>query len=353
MGRAFARLATHFPSYIAVRKPSRRTQGASQEHDHGYKRLFSDPILVEELLRGFLTDDWLERLDFSSLQRVGNSFVSEDLRERHSDIIWRLRLRGEEDRWVYLYLLLEFQSTSDPFMAVRVMTYEGLLLEEIIRREKLKSGDRLPLVLPVVLHSGKGRWRGALRLESLFVPVPRELRRYLPRLTYLLLDERRLNLNRPELARNRVAALFRIETNDDTAALPALSQALDQLVPPRESELRRTVQAWFTSLVRRIFPDAIIPAGVNLKEAPMLEETLIKWHDEIRKEALKEGRQEGRQEGQILTLRKMLLQQLTLRFGRLPKTVRSQVEQISSTQELEKLTRKVLTARSLAEMGIG
>ena len=77
----------------------------------------------------------------------------------------------------------------------------------------------------------------------------------------------------------------------------------------------------------------------------MLEETLIKWRDEIRKEAL--------QEGQVLTLRKMLLQQLTLRFGRLPKTVRSRVEQISSTQELEKLTRKVLTARSLEEMGIG
>jgi hypothetical protein len=220
-------------------------------------------------------------------------------------------------------------------------------------------------VLPVVLHSGKGRWRGALRLESLFVPVPRELRRYLPRLTYLLLDERRLNLDRPELARNRVAALFRIETNADAAALPALSQALDQLVPPRESELRRTVQAWFTALVRRVFPDAIIPEGINLKEAPMLEETLVKWRDEIRKEALQEGRKEGRQEGrqegrregrhegQVLTLRKMLLQQLTLRFGRLPKTVRSRVEQISSTQELEKLTRKVLTASSLEEMGIG
>ncbi|HVR99695.1 MAG TPA: Rpn family recombination-promoting nuclease/putative transposase, partial [Thermoanaerobaculia bacterium] len=253
-------------------------------------------------------------------------------------------LRGEEDRWVYLYLLLEFQSTSDPFMAVRLLTYVGLLLEEIIRREKLKPGDRLPLVLPVVLHSGKGRWRGPLRLESLFVPVPRELKRYLPRLTYVLLDERRLNLDRPELDRNRVAALFRIETNDDTAALPALSQALDQLVPPRESELRRTVQAWFTSLVRRVFPDAIIPEGVNLKEAPMLEETLIKWHDEIRQEAL--------QEGQVLTLRKMLLRQLALRFGRVPKTVRSRVEKISSTQELELLTEKVLSARSLKEMGI-
>ena len=76
----------------------------------------------------------------------------------------------------------------------------------------------------------------------------------------------------------------------------------------------------------------------------MLEETLIKWHDEIRQEAL--------QEGQVLTLRKMLLRQLALRFGRVPKTVRSRVEKISSTQELELLTEKVLSARSLKEMGI-
>ena len=89
----------------------------------------------------------------------------------------------------------------------------------------------------------------------------------------------------------------------------------------------------------------------------MLEETLIKWHDEIRKEALKEGRTEGRregqQEGQVLSLRKVLLQLLTQRFGRLPETARRRVEQIASTKELEKLTRKVLSARSLEEMGIG
>jgi len=85
----------------------------------------------------------------------------------------------------------------------------------------------------------------------------------------------------------------------------------------------------------------------------MLEETLVKWHDEIRKEALKEGRQEGRQEGQVFSLRKVLLQLLTQRFGRLPETVRSRVGQIASTTELEKLTRKVLSARSLEEMGIG
>ncbi|HEV2846645.1 MAG TPA: Rpn family recombination-promoting nuclease/putative transposase, partial [Thermoanaerobaculia bacterium] len=115
-------------------------------HDHGYKRLFSHPQIVEELLRGFLQADWVEKLDFSTLERVGNSFVSEDHRERRTDVIWRV-LWKDGTRRFHIYLLLEFQSTSDPFMAVRLQTYVGLLLEEIVRKEKLKPGSLLPAVL--------------------------------------------------------------------------------------------------------------------------------------------------------------------------------------------------------------
>jgi putative YhgA-like transposase len=316
--------------------------------------------MVEELLRGFLHGDWIQRLDFSTLERVSNSFVSDDLRERHSDLIWRLRLRGDEKRWVYLYLLLEFQSTSDPFMAVRLLTYVGLLLEEIIRKENLKTGERLPAVLPLVLYSGRGRWRAPLRLETHFAPVPKALRRHLPRLTYLLLDERRLDLDRPGLERNPTAAFFQVETNETGEALPSLYRQLRDRLPPGDSDLRRTIDAWFSRVVQRTVPETIIPEGVNFEEASMLEENLILWSEKIRKEALREGRKEGRREAREEArrkiqegMRKVLLQQMTLRFGRLPEKVRRRVEQINSNQEMQRLTRKVLSAKSLEEMGLG
>lgn len=314
----------------------RLSKGAGPGHDSGYKRLFSHPLIVEQLLRGFLQGDWIERLDFSTLQRVSNNFVSEDLRERHGDLIWRLRLKGEEGAWVYVYLLLEFQSTSDPFMAVRLLTYVGLLLEEIVRREKLKPGDRLPAVLPLVLYNGKRRWRAPLRLESHFVPAPKELKRYLPRLSYLLLDERRLDLHHPGLQKNPTAALFRIDINESPEALPGLSRKVDDALPLEDPELRRTVYGWFDWVARRMFPDAIIPEGVNLQEAPMLEETLIKWREQIVLE----------------TRRGVLLDQMSSRFGRLPEEVRRRVEQISSKKELDRLTRKILSASSLEDLGI-
>jgi hypothetical protein len=321
-----------FRLYMGMKRVHRDGKEAQPRHDPGYKRIFSHRTMVKELIRGFLPGDWGERLDFSTLERMSGSFVSGDLRERHSDLIWRLRLRGEEDGWIYLYLLLEFQSTSDPFMAVRLNTYIALLLEEIIRKENLKPGDRLPAVLPVVLHSGTGRWRAPLRLETHFAPVPKSLRRYLPRLTYLLLDERRLDLDRPELERNPTAAFFQVETNEDGEALPDLLRRLRACLSPEDAGLRRDIDEWFSGTV-----EAIIPEGVP----SMLAENLKRWN------------QKTFREGQVVGQRKVLLDLLAERFGRLSKGVRSRVEQINSTQELEKLTRKVLSAKSLEEMGLG
>ena len=87
-------------------------------HAPAYKQLFSHPEMVADLVRGFVNEPWVAQVDFSTLERVSDSFVSDDLREREDDIIWRVRW-GE--RWLYLYLLIEFQSSVDRFMAVRLL----------------------------------------------------------------------------------------------------------------------------------------------------------------------------------------------------------------------------------------
>lgn len=94
------------------------------EHDSSYKLLFSHRELVADLIRGFVNEDWTQSLDFDTLERVREIGVSHDLREREDDILWRLRLIGQgRERWLYVYLLLEFQSSVDPYMAVRLLTY--------------------------------------------------------------------------------------------------------------------------------------------------------------------------------------------------------------------------------------
>ena len=85
-------------------------------HDPAYKQFFSSPAMVESLLRDFVPEDFISELDFSTLEQCSGSYVTDDLRERHDDLVWRLRWT---ESWCYLYLLLEFHSTPDPWMAVR------------------------------------------------------------------------------------------------------------------------------------------------------------------------------------------------------------------------------------------
>gem|GEM_PF-5369983 len=62
-------------------------------------------------------DAWIEQCDFSTLEKVSGSYVADDLRDREDDLIWKIRWG---DEWLYVYLLLEFQSSVNHFMAVRI-----------------------------------------------------------------------------------------------------------------------------------------------------------------------------------------------------------------------------------------
>ncbi|HMQ14217.1 MAG TPA: Rpn family recombination-promoting nuclease/putative transposase, partial [Candidatus Competibacter phosphatis] len=101
-------------------------------HDASYKLLFSHAKMVEDLLRGFVPQSWVQALDFSTLEKVNASYVTDDLRDRHDDVVWRVRF---QEHWLYVYLLLEFQSTVDRFMAVRILSYTGLLYQDLIRSQ--------------------------------------------------------------------------------------------------------------------------------------------------------------------------------------------------------------------------
>ena len=129
-------------------------------HDDQYKRLFAFPRLVEDLLRGFVHGDWLDDVDFSTLDKLSAEFVSGEGRARRGDTVWRVRSRGA---WLHLLVMLEFQSRDDPDMALRILEYTTLLYQELARNGALEPDGRRPPVLPVVLYNGAAPWRAGAR----------------------------------------------------------------------------------------------------------------------------------------------------------------------------------------------
>ncbi|MBF8274897.1 MAG: transposase [Magnetococcales bacterium] len=94
-------------------------------HDLGYARLFSHARMIQDLVAGFIHEEWVAGLDFATLEKVNPIYVTDDFRKRVDDLVWKIRWQGT-DRWVYIYLILEPQSTVDDIMAVRNALYEML-----------------------------------------------------------------------------------------------------------------------------------------------------------------------------------------------------------------------------------
>ena len=281
-------------------------------HDAAYKLLFSFPEMVRDLLDGFVSSDWVAELDLSTLERWPASQVGDTLRERHQDRVWRVRYRR---RWLYVLVLLEFQSAVDRTMAVRVLAYSALLYQDLPRT----SAEPLPPVLPIVLHHGPGRWTASVDVVGLAAPSGAFLAPYQPAQRYLLLDFGEDDAGDYTDAplphgRNLVGALVRLERSRSDEDARAVLGALDAwLLESGNAALRRAVGEWIRQVYAPRRPAAAAtPAEENRTEAQiMLRERVQEWMAAKWAEGHAEGQAEGQTQGQMDLMRR----QAARKFG--------------------------------------
>lgn len=312
-------------------------------HDSGYKQLFGHPQMVRDLLRAFVPGPWLKGARFDTLERLNASFVSDTQQHRHSDMVWRLRV-GQ--RWVWVYLLLEFQSTPDRWMAIRMMAYLSLLAQNLIEQKQLQQG-KLPALIPLVLYNGQARWTAPTDVNLCFAPSLPGLARFRPRLAYHLVDQTRLQRSPSTEVRNLVEAVFELERSSDFETVSRLIEALQQaLLAPGQNELQRTLDRWLREQLRRKAPADMKPAVAdalahipNLMEGtPMLADTMGR----LFRQAIQKGRKEGRNEAYAA----LLIQLIEQRFDALPDWARARI-QAAGQKQRERWFQLALTAPSL------
>ena len=102
-------------------------------------------------------------VDFSTLDKLPAEYVGDGGRVRRGDAVWRVRQR---DDWLHVLILLEFQSTDDPDMALRIMEYTALLFRELRRTGRWSPTAAGPRCCPWCSTTGRprggrrARWAG-------------------------------------------------------------------------------------------------------------------------------------------------------------------------------------------------
>jgi len=325
------------------------------EHDSLYHRLFTHPIMVEQLIQEFVPEAMAVGLEFSRMELVSAKFHSQEGKHREEDVIWKLPTSSGTD--IYLYLLFGFQSSVDRWMSVRAQVYSGLLWQQIIKERKeeknrelkWKRNATLPPVLSIVLYNGDRRWTAPLEVRDLIaLPTDSPLWPWQPRMRYYLIDEGAFP--RDELVRRETltALLFRLEhcrRPDDLLALIGEVIGWFRLHPGYDA-LKKLFVEIVAQAAYDIGGEGDIKIPSDLQEVQNMLATRTK---EWKRHLIAEGEIRGEVSGETKGKAETLLRQLRRRFGSVSSHIESRVLS-ADIDQLDEWMDRLMDTRELIEI---
>jgi Putative transposase, YhgA-like len=345
-------------------------------HDSLFKSVFSDPAHAAGALQSCLPPALAAQIDWSQLRLCPGSFVDEQLRPRHTDLLFSTCYAGRE---TLLYVLYEHQSTADPLMAFRLLRYMVRIWDDLLKQDPARQP--LPAILPVVLYANDTPWTASTDLLDLLDLDPSQrplLAPYLPGFRFVLdaLDAvpHETLRARAMSALGRLAfASLRYGRQDDgsLAWLQGWGQVLREVVAaPNGIHALALVLRYLVLINERIEPAQLEQALAGCLEPTVSKEVVMTYGqmlieqgrkegldagrkeglDAGRKQGLDAGRKEGRKEGEALGRATMVLRVLQHRGLAVD---REQQQRILACQDLPTLDRwidQVLIVTTTAEL---
>lgn len=275
-------------------------------HDGGLRNLFQHPVMIRDLIRGFISQELAEHLDFDNAVQANHSHVvGESLKPYVGDIAWEIPLLNQDGQPtgenLHVIVLLELQSSVDYWMTLRMLSYICQFYLGLVKNDKMKVGGKLPPVLPIVYSHGLGRWTAPATMAQL-VHDMLGLQTCQPQFSTYVLD---VSLEDHDkllaMGDNLVALLMELQ---QVPEVDSLEDALLRLIPALKG--KPSLRLAFESYIRYVLsmqyePDAqVLDFANSLEEMVMLvEERKLTWKERMRLEGREEGLEQGLEQAAI------------------------------------------------------
>jgi predicted transposase/invertase (TIGR01784 family) len=288
-------------------------------HDALFKAAFGQPDLARSELELVLPLEVQAHLDLSTLEVSPGSFVDEELRHAHTDLLYRVTTRGGGDALVYL--LMEHQSTFDARMPLRLLRYMVRVWD---RWERDHPTGKLPVVLPVVLHHDIDAWRATPEFAAVLDASPELLAAvgpFQPIFRFVLDDLAPLSLE-ALASRNLHALALLVELAFWVSrslgrlqeAAPRMGAMVAELT--RDARAQMLLTQLYVYLLRDAAPDVEteeVRAILEQIAGSAGKEDIVNAGDRLIEQGRATGHAEGRAEGQTEGLRAAVAVTLTAR----------------------------------------
>lgn len=329
-------------------------------HDRNYKHLLSYRKIFQEVIEQYIEGEWKQELDLEKAEKMDKSFILQDFAERESDIIYRVPFKQKEKE-VYLYILIEHQSSVDFTMPFRFLVYITELWRDIFKNteeNKRKSkGFRLPPVFPILLYNGEHKWTAFQKLSEI-IEGSHLFPGFIPDFSYYLLDISHYPEDKLKNLAGNLAKIFLLEHPlSEEKIFSSILECFRGLEQESDKEIWKAISNWLAYFMKKCFQTPQIEEILSeiqyekRKESFTMIETLGErlinyWKKEGLKEGLKEGIKEGKQE----TLKKSICRVVKKRFGNMPQSIQEKLEKMQEIAELESILDKSLDASSPDEI---
>ena len=322
-------------------------------HNHLFLHVFGQPPLAADFFRSYLPAPVVGQLALDRLQRRPELFVDGDLKDRQADLLYEVPFHSAQSGSAFLYLLYEHQSSPEPLMAFRLLSYMVRVWEWHLREHP--TAKRLPVVLPIVLYHGLAPWKASQRLLDL-IAIPsgqgEVFQAHVPDFQYLLTN---LREEPGEPCSDELMVQFTLRAFK-WGKTEELVERLYQWQEDFRRLLTMTRGGWhfFETLVKYL---SVICE--DLDRSQVLEvlaqtheqagERIMTIYEELKKEGLiegiaigkAEGRQEGQREGRVEGKATLLIVLLEVRFGPLPSEIVDRIR-AATEQKLDAWVKRCL-----------
>lgn len=255
-----------------------------------------------DYFRSCLPEQVLQKLDFTTLRQLPDTYVSKELQKSISDIVYACQRAGGGGE-VKISLLIEHKSYLDKHTPIQIGSYifSGLL-------KQIAEGEKPSLIIPILLYHGKARWEYKT-LSSLFQELEPELLRFVPDYHYVfnnlgeVPDEQIQALHNKFLAASLLAMKYSVLKDHLKPLIPTILKLA--------SEIDQNLQ---TSLIVYTFVNSELSEQQIIEMITALptqiKETVMSTLDIFVEKGRKEGKIEGQQEKTENAVRNLIKQSL-------------------------------------------
>lgn len=321
-------------------------------NDQLFRHALSIPEVVRQFLTTWLPQEFIALVDWSTLEIEKVSGINSALTERREDIVYRIDASGKQ---VCFYILLEHQSASDRFMPLRVLEYITLIWQKHRAAESSGSSPSrpLPLVIPVVLYPGPGKWTATRRLRDL-IDIPDSIagwaHTFAPDSGFCIVELSGLPLEKLADGPTARAILAALE-QQRSGMLPyeTVRTIIAELFCDSQRQVAETVAAhlWNYVLRHSELNSQEIYTIIEQSVPQPIQPDFMSTAELLKQEGLEQGLERGREEGRFSEQRAAIFEALEVRFGSVPTGL---VEAITALHDHDKLRALHRTAIRCADI---